>query len=238
MKMKTIAGLNLILAFIITPCFAAEKAPSSQEDKLSYTIGVDLGTNFKKQGSSLNPELVQQGIKDGMTGGKLMMTEQEMGDTLKKFQQELLAKRAEKIKEMSEKNKQAGDKFLESNKANKEVVVLPSGLQYKVIKPGSGAKPAANDVVTVEYAGKLVNGQEFDSSKKVGKPVSFNVSQVIPGWTEVLQLMQEGANWEVYIPANLAYGEQGAGAIGPNETLIFNIHLIKVEKAAEQNSKK
>lgn len=224
----------MILTLMVTPCLAAEKSElKSQEDKLSYTIGVDLGSNFKKQGITINPNLVQRGITDGMKGGSLMLTEQEMGDVLKQFQQELLAKRAVKFKELAEKNKTAGEKFLEENKAKKEVQTTSTGLQYKPATTGTGNKPGASDVVTVEYTGKLLNGQEFDSSKKVGKPVTFNLSQVIPGWSEALQLMPEGSVWDVYIPANLGYGAQGAGVIGPNEVLLFNIKLIKVEKAKD-----
>lgn len=131
----------------------------------------------------------------------------------------------------TDSNTNAGEKFLQQNKAKKGVVTLPDGLQYKVIVEGKGEKPTASDQVTVHYAGTLVDGKEFDSSYKRGEPATFGVSQVIPGWTEALQLMPAGSTWELYIPANLAYGEQGApGAIGPNETLIFKVQLISVKK--------
>ena len=128
--------------------------------------------------------------------------------------------------------KQSEDvQFLEDNKQKKEVVTLPSGLQYKIITPGTGLKPTKEDFVTVEYTGHLINGDVFDSTEKTGKPATFKLSQVIPGWTEALQLMPAGSTWEVYIPSNLAYGERNVGgAIGPNETLVFNVHLIEVKK--------
>lgn len=131
----------------------------------------------------------------------------------------------------AEKNKQIGEAFLAENKKHKDVITLADGLQYKIIKAGSGVKPSDSDMVTVNYSGKLVNGKEFDSSYKRGEPASFPVNGVIPGWTEALKLMPEGSVWELYIPAKLAYGEMGAGSlIGPNETLIFKVELLKVEK--------
>lgn len=131
----------------------------------------------------------------------------------------------------SAKSTNAGEAFLEANKKKEGVVTLPDGLQYKVITEGKGAKPTLNDVVTVHYAGTLVDGKEFDSSYKRGEPATFPVSGVIAGWTEALQLMPAGSTWELYIPANLAYGDQGAPpVIGPNETLIFKVQLISVKK--------
>jgi len=151
---------------------------------------------------------------------------------LTKFQKDVLAKRAEQVAKMSETNKAVGEKFLSENKSKAGVVTLPSGLQYKIIKNGSGQKPAAEDMVTVEYTGHLINGEVFDSTEKTGKPATFKLSQVIPGWTEALQLMPAGSTWEIYVPASLAYGERSVGGpIGPNETLIFNIHLVSVKKS-------
>lgn len=232
MRLNAIYGM--MLSLVVMPALAAETTLKTQEEKLSYTIGVDLGSNFKKQGIAIDAQKVQQGITDGMKGSSLLMTEKEMGDVLKQFQQELLAKRAAKFKELAEKNKAASEKFLSENKNKSDVKTTASGLQYKVITAGQGVKPGATDKVTVEYTGKLLNGQEFDSSKKTPeKKVTLSLAQVIPGWSEALQLMPEGSTWDVYIPANLAYGEQGAGVIGPNEMLIFNIRLLTVEKAKE-----
>lgn len=204
----------------------------SDIDKVSYTVGVDLGSNFKKQDIAINIDALLQGLKDAQAGGNLAMTKEQMQDTLKAFQKTLVEKRAAKFKADSEKNKKEGDDFLAKNKAQPGVVTLPSGLQYKVITPGAGAKPAASDAVKVEYTGRLLNGTVFDSTDKAGKPATFNVSDVIPGWTEALKLMPVGSKWEIYIPADLAYGQRGVGEpIGPNQTLIFQVRLIAIEKS-------
>jgi FKBP-type peptidyl-prolyl cis-trans isomerase FklB len=166
-----------------------------------------------------------------MTGGTLLLTEQQMKDVLNKFQKDLMAKRTAEFNKKSEENKTKGDAFLIQNKAKSGVVTLADGLQYKIITTGKGAKPTKEDTVTVEYKGQLINGEVFDSTEKSGKPATFKLSQVIPGWTEALQLMTAGSTWEIYVPANLAYGSRSVGGpIGPNETLIFNIHLISVKK--------
>jgi FKBP-type peptidyl-prolyl cis-trans isomerase FklB len=160
-----------------------------------------------------------------------------MKQVLNDFQKKMMAKRAEEMNKQAQENKAKGDAFLASNKSKPGVVVLPSGLQYKIITAGKGAKPSKEDTVTVDYTGKLINGTVFDSSEKTGKPATFKVTQVIPGWTEALQLMPAGSTWELYIPANLAYGERSVGgAIGPNETLIFNVHLISVEAKSASSS--
>ncbi|STX28689.1 macrophage infectivity potentiator [Legionella beliardensis] len=207
---------------------------SSDMDKLSYSIGADLGRNFKKQGIDISPNAMARGLQDGMNGGQLLLTDDQMKDVLNKFQKDLMAKRNAEFTKKADENKNKGDAFLNQNKSKEGVVALPSGLQYKVIENGKGAKPGKDDMVTVEYTGKLIDGQVFDSTEKSGKPAEFKVSQVIPGWTEVLQLMPAGSTWEVYLPASLAYGPRGiGGAIGPNETLIFKIHLISVKKSSE-----
>jgi FKBP-type peptidyl-prolyl cis-trans isomerase FklB len=159
------------------------------------------------------------------------MTEEEIIETLTNFRKDFIAKKQELAKQQGEKNKKEGEAYLAENQKKEGVITLPSGLQYKVIKPGTGKKPKAEDMVTVHYRGTLVGGTEFDSSYRHGKPASFPANRVIPGWTEVLQLMEEGAKWEVFIPSKLAYGEQGAGnEIGPNATLIFEIELISVQE--------
>lgn len=208
-------------------------ALSSDIDKLSYSIGIDLGKNFKRQDIAVNPEVMAKGMQDGING-KSALTDQQMQDVLNKFQKELIAKRSEQMNKQAEDNKKKGEEFLKANKSKPGVVTTPSGLQYKIITTGTGEKPGKDDTVTVDYTGKLINGEVFDSTEKTGKPATFKVSQVIPGWTEVLQLMPAGSTWEVYIPGNLAYGPRSmGGAIGPNETLIFNINLHSVKKNKE-----
>lgn len=242
MKMKWIAcviGLTLSSAWAQdTAVKAAVSAPASsettlstEEDKVSYSIGVDLGKHLKRQGIEINPTFFSQGIMDGLNGQKMLLTDEQMKNVLDEFQKKMMAKRVAEMDKLAATNKAAGDAFLKANKDKAGVVTLPSGLQYKIITAGKGQKPAKEDTVTVEYTGKLINGTVFDSTDKSGKPATFKVSQVIPGWTEALQLMPVGSTWEVYVPANLAYGSRNVGGmIGPNETLIFNVHLIDTKK--------
>lgn len=229
-KVKWIVGA---LGFAVSLPLLAADAPAlkTMEDKVSYSIGSDLGKNLKRQGIDINPQIFAKGMEDGMKGGELLMTEDEMKQVLSDFEKEMMNKKASEFNKQAEDNKAKGEAFLKDNKGKPGVVTLPSGLQYKIITKGTGSKPTKDDIVTVEYTGRLINGEVFDSTEKGGKPVSFKLDQVIPGWTEALQLMPAGSTWEVYIPANLAYGSRNVGgAIGPNETLIFNVHLIEVKK--------
>ncbi|MFC3908418.1 FKBP-type peptidyl-prolyl cis-trans isomerase N-terminal domain-containing protein [Legionella dresdenensis] len=237
MKIKLVAAA---LSLAMSTAFAADTATTTNAaamlgtdtDKLSYSIGADLGKNFKKQGIEISPAAMTKGLQDGISGGQLLLTEDQMKDVLNKFQKDLMAKRASEMTKKAGENKAKGDAFLAQNKSKEGVVTLPSGLQYKVLEAGNGAKPSRDDTVTVEYTGRLINGEVFDSTEKAGKPATFKVSQVIPGWTEALQLMPSGSTWEVYVPSSLAYGERSIGGpIGPNETLIFKIHLISVKKS-------
>ncbi|KTD56592.1 macrophage infectivity potentiator [Legionella santicrucis] len=233
MKMKLVTAA--IMGLAMSTAMAATDATSltTDKDKLSYSIGADLGKNFKNQGIDINPEALAKGMQDGMSGAQLILTEEQMKDVLSKFQKDLMAKRSAEFNKKAEENKAKGDAFLSANKSKPGIVVLPSGLQYKIIDAGTGSKPGKSDTVTVEYTGTLIDGTVFDSTEKAGKPATFQVSQVIPGWTEALQLMPSGSTWEVYVPADLAYGSRSVGGpIGPNETLIFKIHLISVKKAA------
>jgi FKBP-type peptidyl-prolyl cis-trans isomerase FklB len=231
--MKSLTVL-LGIFLIVNLGFAEEDAIlKTEKDKLSYAIGMNIGNNLKRQSMELNPEILSQGIWDSLTDGKTLMTEQEYRDTMTAFEQEMKQKQVTQIKELSEKNKQQGEAFLAENKKKDAVITLPSGLQYKVIKKGTGKTPKATDSVTVNYMGSLINGTEFDSSYRRGQPASFKVNGVISGWTEALQLMQEGAKWQLFIPSDLAYGERGAGRdIGPYSALIFEVELISIEDQA------
>ena len=214
----------------------ASMTPKTQQDQLSYTIGVDLGKNLKSQNLSINADMLAEGVKDALAGSKLKLTDTQMKTALQNFQQKMAKKQQEEFKQVSEDNAKAGADFLAKNKKEKGVVVLPNGLQYKVVKAGNGTPPKANDSVTVDYEGKLVNGQVFDSTYKRGKPATFKVSQVISGWLQALKMMKPGAEWMLYIPSDLAYGKQGVGGpIGPNETLIFKVHLISVNPASAKS---
>lgn len=229
-----ILGISLAAGIVLMAagCGAGEKKIelNDQKAKVSYSIGMSLGTDFKAQGIDIDPEVMIQAIKDVSAGGKTLMTEEEVRKTITDFQKDLVAKQEAKAKEGGIKNLKDGAAFLVENGKKEGVVTLPSGLQYKVVTKGTGKKPGPKDSVSVHYKGTLIDGTEFDSSYKRGEPVSFPVGGVIPGWTEALQLMEEGSKWQLFIPSNLAYGERGAGAqIGPNSTLIFDVELLKVK---------
>lgn len=235
MNMKRVAAA--VLGFAVSTTIAAADASvlKTDGDKLSYSIGADLGGNFKKQEIPVNAAMLAKGMQDAMAGSQMLLSEDQMKEVLTSFQKQLIEKRTAEFNKKADESKVKGETFLAQNKAKAGVITLPSGLQYKIVTKGEGAKPTANDSVTVDYTGKLINGDVFDSSEKTGKPATFKVNQVIPGWTEALQLMPIGSTWEVYVPANLAYGPRSVGAqIGPNETLVFTIHLISINKDKAQ----
>jgi FKBP-type peptidyl-prolyl cis-trans isomerase FklB len=226
--MKLLIAVALSVLFLAS-LVNAQDTPvlKNQKDKMSYIIGMDIGSNLKKQSIDIEPAFLARGIKDALAGGKPLLTEQEIQETMGIFQKEMMAKQ----QAMANKNKKEGEAFLNENKKKEGIKTLPSGLQYKVIKEGTGKKPKLTDTVTAHYRGTLIDGTEFDTSYKRGQPANFQVSGVIPGWTEALQLMGEGAKWQLFVPSNLAYGERGAGAvIGPNATLIFEVELISVQE--------
>jgi len=230
MKLRLLTILAIV--FLASQVNAEENLLlKSQRDKVSYIIGMDIGKNFKNQSIDIDPDILAKGIKDALAGGKPLLTEQEVRETLAAFQKEMIAKQEELAKKLGEKNKKEGEAFLADNKKKEGVQTLASGLQYKVIKAGTGNKPQITDTVTTHYRGTLIDGTEFDSSYRRGKPATFPVKGVIAGWTEALQLMEEGAKWQLFIPPYLAYGDRGAGrAIGPNVTLIFEIELISIQE--------
>ena len=234
--MKKTAFLALLgIVFLVSVCLAGEKTEiSTENDRVSYSIGHQIGGDFKRQGVQLNPDLLVRGIQDAMKGSKPLMTEQEMRKTLLDLKKKIVTAQREEMKMAAEKNLAEGKKFLEANAKKEGVKTLPSGLQYRVIKEGAGTSPKKTDTVTVNYKGTLIDGTEFDSSYRRGKPAIFRVDGVIAGWTEGLQLMKPGAKWQLFIPPNLAYGERGAGArIGPNSTLVFEVELISVQPSEQ-----
>jgi FKBP-type peptidyl-prolyl cis-trans isomerase FklB len=216
---------------------ADEKAEvfKTEMDKLSYIIGTQIGENLKKAEIDVNLELLMQGIKDTLQGREPALSQAEMQKVYSDWQQRMRAKQLAKQKKEAAENLAAGTAFLEANKAKQGVKVLPSGLQYKVITEGTGNTPTADDTVKTNYRGTFIDGTEFDSSYKRNRPAEFHVKRVIKGWTEALQLMKEGGKWELYIPANLAYGERPRPGIPPNSTLVFEIELIEIVKPAEVN---
>lgn len=229
---KVALAACLAVLLMASGCTAQEKKLelNTLKDKVSYGIGLNIGKDFKEQEIDVDVNLLARGIKDSIAGTEPALTDAQMQEAFEAFQKEIVAKQEAKNKAAAEKNLKDGEAFMAENGKKEGVVTLPSGLQYKVIEEGSGKTPAATDTVTVNYRGTLVDGNEFDSSYKRGEPATFPVSGVIPGWTEALQLMKEGAKWQVVIPPALAYGERGAApVIGPNSTLVFEVELIKVQ---------
>ena len=204
--------------------------PPSNMDKVSYSIGFDIGKSFEKQTFELVPEAISKGLNDGISSTDPLMTAEEMEETLTAFQEEIMNQQDSGRKDVAEKNKKEGEAFLAANKTKEGVITTDSGLQYKVLTAGTGRTPAKSDQVETHYRGTLIDGKEFDSSYKRGETITFPVSGVIAGWTEALLLMKEGDKWQLFIPGNLAYGPRGAGGdIGPNATLIFDIELVAVK---------
>jgi len=201
-----------------------------QKDKASYSIGYDIGDTFKKQKIELNVDAMIAGLKEALAGKDASISKEERDKTLQAFQKEMMEKQIAASKEAGAKNQAEGEKFLAENKKKDGVKTTASGLQYKVLKEGSGASPKETDTVVTNYRGTLIDGTEFDSSYKRNEPATFPVNRVIKGWTEALQLMKPGAKYQLFIPSSLAYGERGAGQlIGPNATLIFEVELLSIK---------
>jgi FKBP-type peptidyl-prolyl cis-trans isomerase FklB len=229
MKIKLIAIACFVLLLTGLVIAGEDVKLESKKDKLSYSIGLDIGSKLRMQSIEVDPAIVARGLADGFKGGKTLMSEKEANETMAAFQKEMFAKQQAERNKLGEKNKKEGEEFLTKNKKKKGIKTTASGLQYKVIEKGKGKTPTATDSVTVNYRGTLIDGTEFDSSYKRGQPATFQVGGVIKGWTEALQLMKEGAKWQLFIPSDLAYGARGAGRdIGPNATLIFEVELVSV----------
>ncbi len=221
-------GSALLASAIAMNAAAAESKFKTEKQRLSYAIGTQIGQSLKQQGfDDIDPVALGEAVADVLAGHKLQVSKEDMQTAITEFQKRKMAER----NAAGKANKEVGDKFLAKNKKKKGVKVTKDGIQYEIIKKGNGEKPKATDTVTVNYTGKLINGTEFDSSIKRGRPATFPVNGVIKGWTEILQMMPVGSKWHVVIPSDLAYGERGAGSvIGPNETLIFDIELISIKK--------
>jgi len=210
---------------------AAAPALTTQEQKVGYAIGAQIGAQLAMTKDDIDNKALVAGLTDAMNGTELKLTDQQMQEAKMAFQQKVQEKAQKEMKQLAETNKAEGEKFLAENKTKEGVVTLPSGLQYKVIQAGTGETPTATDTVVTHYTGTLINGQVFDSSVQRGEPATFPVNGVIAGWTEALQHMKVGAKWQLFIPADLAYGERGAGkVIAPNSTLIFDIELLEIKK--------
>ncbi len=225
------ALLALACLGLLAPTACAQEHPpvESEQHKLSYSLGYNIGRDFSQKQLDVDPDVLMRGMKDALSGSTTALSEDEMRQAMMDLQKKMMAKQQQQVKQLAETNEQAGKTFLAENRQKEGVKTTMSGLQYLVVSKGTGKKPGPNDKVTVHYRGRLLDGTEFDSSYKRNKPATFSVGGVIPGWTEGLQLMKEGAKWQLFIPAKLAYGEKGAGPmIGPNSTLIFDVELVSI----------
>lgn len=238
MKSSIVAAVGLGLAVVATavgqdtpkgaaPAAGNAAAPAELKDlraKASYGLGLLMGQNLKKQSVDVDPEVLSRGIRDALSGSRPLLAESEIQKVLQEYQQQI-------VSGMADRNKKAGEAYLTANKAKPGVVTLPSGLQYRVVKEGTGVSPKATDTIRAHYRGTLIDGSEFDSSYKRGQPATFEVGKVIPGWTEALQKMKVGSKWQLAIPAKLAYGAApppGSG-IGPDSVLLFDVELLGIE---------
>jgi FKBP-type peptidyl-prolyl cis-trans isomerase FklB len=221
-----------LAAVLVASIGLAQDKPElkDQKEKASYGIGLELGTSLKKGKMDVNTDILLKGLKDGLSGAKPLMTEEQVKETMTALQKEMMEKQAAAQKELGEKNAAAGEKFLAENKKKDGVKTTASGLQYKVLKEGTGEAPKETDTVVTNYKGTLLDGTEFDSSYKRNEPATFPVNRVIKGWTEALQLMKPGSKYQLFIPSALAYGERAVGKdIGPNSTLIFEVELLSIK---------
>jgi FKBP-type peptidyl-prolyl cis-trans isomerase FklB len=226
----------------IKPKTQAPFALKTQKDKASYALGMSVGMNLGAQlhqhPVDVDQAILLRGVKDALAGGKTLLTEEEARAALTQLSLEARKNMEGKMKLAGEANKREGDEFLAANKTKDGVVTLPSGLEYKILADGAGPKPTVSDSVTCNYKGTLINGTEFDSSYKRGQPATFKVNEVIKGWTEALQLMPVGSKWQLFIPAELAYGAQNKSAeIGPNSTLIFEVELLSIQAKDKEKEK-
>jgi FKBP-type peptidyl-prolyl cis-trans isomerase FklB len=225
--MKYSVMVLMIIHFLVANSFAGETTLLKDEnDRLNYSFGYQIGDNFKQKGLKVDMEILIKGIRDALSGAEPLMTQEEIRDTLVGFNKQSVAARRAQKKQQARQYRDEGREFLAANAKKPGIVSLPSGLQYKIIREGTGKSPGPRDSVTVHYRGTLINGQEFDSSYRDNEPATFRVDGVIKGWTEALQLMKEGAQWQLFIPEDLAYGERGALA---DRSLIFDVELISVQ---------
>jgi FKBP-type peptidyl-prolyl cis-trans isomerase FklB len=214
----------------------SEGAPRTEPQRRGYVIGLDTGRRLRAQGlNDVDLASLVQGIKDALAGSKPALTDEEMQNTIEGIQKVVEEHRADLARQVGKKNKEEGDRFLAANARKEGVKTTKSGLQYKVIKEGTGPTPKATDLVKTHYHGTFIGGEVFDSSVRRGEPAVFPVNRVIPGWTEALQLMKVGSKWQLFVPSDLAYGEEGSGEIPPNATLIFEVELLGIEKQASRS---
>ena len=206
---------------------------ATEKDKQSYAIGLNVGQSLHRDGIVVDPKILARGLQDAMAGGKVLLTDDQIKTVMTDLKNQVRQEQEAKRLAAAETNKKEGAAFLAANATKPGVVTLPSGLQYKILTAGTGPKPAADDRVVCNYRGMLLDNTEFDSSYKRGQPSTFPVTGVIKGWTEALQLMPVGSKWQLFIPADLAYGERGQATIEPNATLVFEVELLSIAPKAQ-----
>ena len=232
MRRQSLFVLGLLLVGLLAVKVPAGSAAelTTPKDKTSYAIGIDMARSIERMGLDLNPDALLQGARDAFSGGKLLLSDEEFRQIMEALRADLQQKHAQALLKAAAENRQAGEAFLAANKSKEGVVTLPDGLQYKILKAGTGKKPTATDTVEFNYRGTLIDGREFDSSYRRGQPTTLKVGGLTPGWAEALQLMPVGSKWQLFIPANLAYGSRGMGnVIGPNSVLIFEVELLAIK---------
>ncbi|HVK37781.1 MAG TPA: FKBP-type peptidyl-prolyl cis-trans isomerase [Candidatus Kapabacteria bacterium] len=230
MRIVVVAAFCLVLAACQEGAGGGSASLKTQLDSVSYAVGLNLGAQTIQDSIMLNGDAILAGLRDAKDTTKALLNSAQIQQVMMSFQQKVMADKARRDSVSALSNLATGEKFLAENKTKEGVVALPSGVQYKVIKDGTGAMPAATDTVVVHYTGKLIDGKVFDSSVERKEPVTFALNTVIPGWTEALQKMKVGSKWQIYIPSNLAYGAQSAGQIPGNSTLIFDVELLDIKK--------
>ena len=230
MKVKWLMVLGILcLTSAATAAETDNEAFKTYEEKVSYGLGVDLARTLKRTGVVFNGDILLRGVRDELTGGKLLMSEKELRSVMGTHHGEMERKREEARLAVAEGNRKMGEAFLEENRTEKGVVTLPSGLQYRIVRQGSGRKPTDADTIECHYRALLVNGTEFHSTYRTGQPATFKVQGLIPGWAEGVKLMPAGSKWQLFIPPGLAYGEKGSARVGPNTTIVIEIELLDVK---------
>jgi FKBP-type peptidyl-prolyl cis-trans isomerase FklB len=234
--MKRIVYCLACVGLLIVPVNAEEKKELTNPEAVSYSIGFQMGIEFVKRGVVVDPEMIAEGVRDGLSGAEPRLSDEDMKARLSGLEAQVKQAKQKEMEKQAAKTLAEGEAYLAENGKKNGIVTLPSGLQYQVLQKGEGQSPKATDRVTVHYRGTFIDGTEFDSSYSRGKPITFLLDRVIKGWTEGVQMMKPGAKWKLFIPAKLAYGEKGFGSrIPPNSALIFELELIFVEanKSAE-----
>jgi FKBP-type peptidyl-prolyl cis-trans isomerase FklB len=228
--MKYILATILTIGILAGPCLGQETAQlNDQKDKESYSLGYQFGQSLKAQGLDINMDVYASGIRDALRGAKPLLSQEEINKAVSEVQARGLAGRQKEMKGMAEKNLSEGKAFMEANKKKEGVITLPSGLEYKVLREGTGRTPRSIDQVTINYIGSFIGGTEFDNTYKRGAPLTIKVDQIIPGWKEALLSMKEGSKWLLFIPPELAYGDRAVGPIPPNSTLVLEVEMISIK---------